>query len=306
MGGCRGSRTRRPEAPPSVHLTERDLDLFEDLLRVRFLTASLVEWLHFPPRDGRRTLGFSSACRTRLRLLWQAGYLERLWPISLHSPAVYTLGRKGMEALAACRGYSPDGRPSLERPPGILFLRHALDIACVYAAVATALRKGGDIRLVDFRGEHTFRGPGDHDRFPDFADSRRTISVLPDGLFIFARADGRQRLIFLEVDRGTMSLRRIGAKVRGYGGYRVGEGSARFRARFGLPPLFTVAWVGSDRRGMNRLRRVVREEWARWIGIDRGVVHLFHALPDLNPETALVWEDGEGQTVSLLGTNDRR
>ncbi|HEY77210.1 MAG TPA: hypothetical protein G4O00_13720, partial [Thermoflexia bacterium] len=261
-----------------------------------------VEWLHFPPREGKWAWGFSSACRARLRLLWQAGYLDRLWPDRFHGPAVYTLDRRGVEALAAYRGFPSDGligRGRKELSP--LFLEHALDVARVYAAVAAALREVPEVHLADFRGEHTFRGPGDHDRFPDPADPRRTLPVVPDGLFVLERADGKRRLVFLEVDRGTMAVRRVRGKVRGYGGYRVGEGPGRFRARFGHPPVFVVTWVGRDRRGKERLREVVGEEWARWSGTGGGVVHLFHALPDLTPETALGWEDGEGRKVSLLG-----
>lgn len=302
MGGCRASRVRRPATPPRIRLTERDLDLFEDLVRVRFLTAVLIEWLHFPPREGKRAGGFSSACRTRLRLLWQAGYLDRLWPDRFNGPAVYTLDRKGREALAACRGFPSDGPVGRgQRGLSLLFLEHALGVARVYAAVAAALRRVEGVRLAAFQGEQAFQGPGEHDRFPDPTDPRRTLPVVPDGLFVLERADGRRRLMFVEVDRGTMEERRVRGKVQGYGGYQVGEGPVRFRARFGHPPVFGVAWVGKDRQGKERLQRLVGEEWAQWAGSGEFVVHLFHTLPDLTPATALVWEDAAGREVSLLG-----
>ena len=81
----------------------------------------------------------------------------------------------------------------------------------------------------------------------------------------------------------------------------MGEGPGRFRVRFGHPPVFVVAWVGRDERGKERLRQVVAEEWARWSGSGGGVVHLFHALPVLTPETALGWKGAEEEAVSLLG-----
>lgn len=309
MAGSRASRIRRPSTPPPIRLTERDLDILESVGRVRFLTATLVEWLHFPPGAGERARGFSSSCRARLRLLWQAGYLERLWPDRFSGPAVYALGRRGVEALVAHRGCSPSDLASLGRKvPGALFLQHTLAVARVYAAVVVALRAVPEVRLADFRGEHAFKGPGCHDRLPDPADGRRRLPVVPDGLLVLERADGRRRLVFLEVDRATMVLARVAARVRGYEAYRLGHGPSLFRARFGYPPDFGVALVASTPRRLEALRETVGRELARWGWQARAGRYLFHCLPDLTPDTALGWDDTVGRPTSLLGgsLNDER
>ncbi|HEY76405.1 MAG TPA: hypothetical protein G4O00_09525, partial [Thermoflexia bacterium] len=261
-----------------------------------------VEWLHFPPREGKWAWGFSSACRARLRLLWQAGYLDRLWPDRFNGPAVYTLGRRGIEALAAYRGLSPDVRAgSGQGLPGSAFLEHALGIARAYAAIRAALREVPEVHLADFQGEHTFKGADNHDVLPDIADGRRRIPVVPDGLLVLERSDGRRRLVFLEVDRATIPLGRIGARVRGYEGYRIGVGPSLFRARFGLPPAFTVAFVVPTPGRLRSLQKTVSRELRRWGWEGRAGAYLFHLLRDLTPTTALVWEDAAGKETSLLG-----
>jgi len=302
MAGSRASRVERPATPPVVQLTERDLDILDSLGRVRFLTANLVEWLHFPPQAGPRARGFSSSCRARLRRLWQAGYLERLWPDRFCGPVVYALDRRGVEALAAHRGREPASLAHRGRKtPGALFLEHSLGLARAYAAVVTALADVPRVRLAAFQGEHVFQGEGGYDRLLDPADGRRQIPVVPDGLFQLERADGRRRLVFLEVDQATMTLARVAIKVRGYEAYHLGAGPARFQDRFGYPPDFCVALVAPTPARRQALQQAVQRELARWGWSARAGRYLFHCLPDLDPATALAWEDAHGQPVSLLG-----
>lgn len=300
-GSKRGSRVQRPASPPNVQLTARDLDLLDDLGRVRVLTAALAEQLHFPPQAGRRAQGFSSSCRARLRRLWQAGYLARHWPDRFQGPPVYALDRRGVQALAAYRGRAAGDLATLGPMPGSLFLAHALGIAQVYAAVAPALAGVAEVYLAAFWGEHRFKGRGGYDRLPDPADGRQRIPVLPDGLFWLARADGRRRLVFLEVDEGTMTLARVAVKVRGYEAYRQGEGPARFQARFGCPPEFSVAFVAPTLDRRQRLQQTVADQLHARGWAARAGRYLFHCLPDLTPATALVWADAQAAPVALLG-----
>ena len=301
MAGSRASRVQRPTTPPAVCLTERDMDILDDLARVRLLTAELVEQLHFPPQDGPRARGFSSSCRTRLRLLWQAGYVVRHWPDRFQGPPVYALDRRGKQALVAHRGRAAGDLASLGREPSPLFLGHALVIARVYAAVVPALTTMPDIHLADFWGEHRFKGRGRYDRLRDPADSRKRIPVVPDALLQFARPDGRRRLVFLEVDQGTMTLARIATKIRGYEAYRIGTGPATFEQRFGCPPVFSLALVAPTPARRQSLQQTVRRELQHQGWLARAERYLFHCLPDLDPATALTWEDTRGQAVSLLG-----
>lgn len=305
MVGSRASRTVRPATAPSFRLTERDLDILESLGRARFLTAPLVEQLHFPPQSGERARGFSSSCRTRLRLLWQSGYVERLWPERLGSPPVYALSPKGAAALAAHRAVPPGELAVLGRKlPTPFFLEHTLAIAHVYVAVATALAGVDGVRLACFQGEHAFQGAGRHDCLPDVADDRHKIPVVPDGLFVLERSDGRRRLVFLEVDRATMSLARAAAKVRGYEAYRTGAGPDLFQARFGYPPEFSVALVAPTHARLKRLRQAVQDELERWGWGDLDILagrYLFHHHQDLAPATALQWYDALNRPVWLLG-----
>ncbi len=285
-----------------MRITDRDLDVVESVGRLRFLTAEFIEWLYFPPQDGPRAHGFSSSCRRRLRLLWQAGYLDRIWPDRFHGPAVYTLNRQGARLLSAHRGIRrADLAPLGRGEPSTMFLEHTLNVARVYAAVRVALSAVEQVDVKAFHPEHVYRGPGCHDRLPDPAGGKERIPVVPDGLFVLQRAGDQHRLVFLEVDRGTMGLKRVAAKLRGYEAYRLGTGPRLFRKRFDFPPVFDVAWTAPDEGRLQSMQELAERELARWGWQARAARHLFHVLPALTPETALAWEDARRRPVSLLG-----
>lgn len=301
MGGFRVSRFLRPPSPPSFRLTERDLDILESIGRARFLTAQMVEWLHFPPQKGRRAKGFSSNCRKRLRLLWQVGYIERLWIDHFNTPAIYGLSGKGAKTLALYRGINTDELAVVgRRKPSPLFLEHGLAIAQTYAAIAAVLSGNPSISLAEFRAEHTFKGKGCYDLLPDPIRGPRLIPVIPDGLFILERSDGRRKLIFLEVDQATMSLKRVSSKIRGYEAYRFGKGPSLFKVRFGYPPDFFVAVVVSSPSRLEKVKDMVRKELKQLGWQERLERYLFKPIAELNPEKSLVWEDASGHTVSLV------
>src|SRR5436190_6760874 len=103
----RQPRHRRPDDRPHVVLSARDLAILRDVAEQRLLTAELLAWRHFPsqtttPVEERETVSW--AAQRRLKVLWQAGYLQRVFrPVRLgegQAAIVYALDEPGAIVLA--------------------------------------------------------------------------------------------------------------------------------------------------------------------------------------------------------------
>jgi hypothetical protein len=81
-----------PREREGVYLTARDLRVVEAVFAARYLTARQIGWLLF----GRAN---SSHCRSRLRVLFDLGYLRKR-DVGQNDPDVYYLGLQGRRYLA--------------------------------------------------------------------------------------------------------------------------------------------------------------------------------------------------------------
>lgn len=188
----------------------RDLSIIDAVHRHRVLSAPQIAALFFPTAHG----GVSSQCRYRLRMLAQAGLLEKKeQPQTLRDgrrPYVYFLTSAGCRLLVDELGYEPadlDWKPSfndIESP----YLAHQLALGDVYVAIHLgAARAGWTVReWVDdrfLRKLHT-----DRVRIEVPGGGAEDVAVVPDGYLVLSVPDdpeGQERWLsfFIEIDRAT-------------------------------------------------------------------------------------------------------
>ena len=214
-------RRAKPEERPGLRLTARHREVIRAVAGYRALDRRQIQTLLFPSKS---TTNYS------LRRLYQHGYLERkMIPVEYGDgmrPAVYTLGRKGAELVGA------GGWTKKADKVAFLFLEHLLCTNGVRIAVKlSAHRHGWAVR--EWRDERELKGARiDYVQVPSERSGRRqNVPVIPDGYFILDLG-GRRAHFFLEVDRGTMALRRFRTKVDAYLAYvRSGMYQRRYRTR---------------------------------------------------------------------------
>jgi len=246
MSPPRLSRFQRSPHPPTLQLTDRDLDILEAVGEYRFITREQLQRLFFTPAS-------ASAAKRRLSLLYNHAFVERT-----HVPVrnaygalrtVYSLDRGGAQLLARERRWEPAGdwrRRDGEREA--TFLDHTLDCNDVRVAFTLACRRHGhDLQWTDER-ELRRRNVVERIRGRD----GDTVTLIPDAYFTIASGNAVDGFA-LEVDRGTVSERRMRARLAAYGSWAA---SGAYRQR--LPAAsFRVAFAVTDNgRGEDRLGRL--------------------------------------------------
>ena len=131
------------ERPRGFRLQPRDVAIVEAVHRHRVLSTEQIAALFFPTAGGE----VSSACRSRLRHLTRAGFLERAEQLQTKSdgrrPYLYMLTAAGCDLLIAELGLDPeeiDWKPSYNTVSW-QFLSHQLGIVDAYVAFG-CLRPG--------------------------------------------------------------------------------------------------------------------------------------------------------------------
>jgi hypothetical protein len=210
------TRTQLATRTPIV-LTDRDQDILTWVYTHGFLTTELIELAFFPePEHGRHSP--SSRAYARLGQLWRWGYVERVeLPVARSAggrrPYLYALGRRG-EPVVARRlgeGAAPARRRRLDRLSG-LFVDHDLQIAAVWAHLVALLRPMR-AELGRWLPERDLRAQQIRVQDPQ---TGRWLPVLPDAAFEVLYADGFVQGCLLEVDMGTLTLRRFRRKLRAF------------------------------------------------------------------------------------------
>jgi hypothetical protein len=189
-------KRRQPRSLPRhsgqrLRLTERDLWLFEALVKMRFLATRQIARLLFG--------GSRSAANKRLRALLDAGYLSA-WVPNLSAENIYSLTRR---ALATLRTDESDLLPNPALPRALdSHIGHLLAINDVRVAFATDLPTVGG-ELAAWRSDWEIRRPN-------------RGQLLPDAVFAVRWADGSEQSFALEVDHRTKSPRRLVRKILRY------------------------------------------------------------------------------------------
>lgn len=217
------------------HLTERDVQILEDLERLRLLTTRQIQRLHLPAAPFGDHVTASAATRgttrilTRLEGLKAVSRLERRIGGVEHGSAltIWQLGYAGERFLRLRRGNS-DRTQYLE--PGRPFATHTLAVA----DIAVALREHAgatSFDLIDLETEPSCWRP--------FATATGEATLKPD-LFVVTADSATETHSFVEVDLGTEHLPAVIRKCRIYQRYfRTGVE----QAQRGLFP--AVVWLVS-------------------------------------------------------------
>jgi len=214
-----------------TRITERDIKIFETVVSEQFLSREQLQ----------RLFNVSKSTMTiRLRKLWNQGYLGRAFaPVSFgSSPAIYYPTTKCINAIIERTGKSREdinwtigrGRVSPEKK------QHELDVNEFKVSLMVALRKRyGEKALASYWQEKEieeelaaveliFCEKGKdywdyvRDPKPEPNEPRGNIPIRPDR-FMGLRINGEPQYYFVEIDRGTMTLKRIRRKLRGYRAY---------------------------------------------------------------------------------------
>lgn len=153
----------------------------------------------------------------RLQKLFHHSYLDR--PRSQrrlgNAPMIYALGQRGADLIAAENGLKPTVDWSEKnRQLQSHYLEHALMISRFQVALRYAAVSSGRVVLERWLPDGEIRDAV----WIEHQDRRERIPVAPDAFFVLRDVDGRVHG-FLEADRGTMTVARFTAKLRGYFAY---------------------------------------------------------------------------------------
>lgn len=250
-----------------IALTPRDLDVIHRVAGLRFVSGEQLARLCFGADDP--TSAQRAARRTLLRLV-RLNVLTRL-PRSVGGPRagssgfVYRLDAAGWR-LAIERGWISGTRSAYSKVPGLLFLRHALDVAELHTRLVEADRSGL-VELLELEAEPACWRRYDRASFDPLA-------LKPDS-YVRLGVGEYDDSYFIEVDRGTEGSRAIGGQLGRYVEYHA---SGREQARRGVFP--KVLWLAPDeaRRQaiagcVDRLPNEARTLFATSI-FDRAIQHM--------------------------------
>jgi hypothetical protein len=213
MAFTRLPRFRRASEIGPIQLTQRDREIIRLVHRHRFLRSSHIVGL---------IGGSQQQLLRRLQRLYHHGFLERpraqidYFHRGGSRQIVYGVSNKGTRLLQQEHVLSNLMREN-DRVIGRLFLEHALLTSDVMVGLELACRRDGRVRLlVDDelplpKAAHEQREPL---QWSVTVSNRTKLGVIPDrmfGLEFTNRPAQRKRaFFFLEADRGTMPVSRVG------------------------------------------------------------------------------------------------
>lgn len=202
---------RDPDRFDRVDIQDRDLDIIYEVAKDRFLTTKQIQKLFF---------GSYSAAKLRLQKLWNKKYLKRVFiPVRVgSSPAIYCPTKKGIDTLVQLGKVSRDevswkSKYNRVKPEK---RQHEIDVNEFKVSIVVESRERENVNLLFCEW-----GTDYWDYVNDPNSSRRSknrIPVRPDRFFGL-NINGSLNYYFVEVDRGTMRLKRFRRKLRGYREY---------------------------------------------------------------------------------------
>src|SRR5712692_701277 len=295
----RGHYVRRLPTPEEIStrspivLTERDRQILVGVHQHGFLTTDLVELAFFPPRCGSRSSASSKAYE-RLRELWLWGYLERVeLPVARvlggRRPFLYALGLQAVPVVETRIGTAvlPVHPRRLDRLDHV-FVDHDLNAAALWANLRAQLRGRRGCRWL-WIGERELRARRMRVRAPQ---GDYWLPFLPDGYFEVTYPSGDVRACLVEIDMGTLTLRRFARKMQAF---ETAFEDEVFRRHFKRDD-FEVLVLSQSRRRIEALRRVA----GRVVPNERHGDYYLSVFADvLTPPTfaTATWWDLDGAAV---------
>lgn len=250
-------------------IQERDIQILKALNVYRYMRTGQVKRFAFPECSSIQS------CRRRLKYLFHNEYVGRIQPyiqIGKGQPdTAYFLKEKGADLV---RTSFPDEEIHLFRKSHRVkhaFLDHALDLSEFRLNLELALSENEIVELHRFVADFELKKHVDRmngkKRYRLFNQvehplTKELFTVYPDAMIILKGKGAlteHQKLYFLEIDRGTMSLERIKQKVTGYFLYRqmgkVAKTSHLSFKKFGKFDSFRVLMVTNSEKRMLNIRK---------------------------------------------------
>lgn len=279
------------KAKKNIRLGQRDLRILKAVGDYQVLTTSQIQRLHFPS---------ISRTRKRLRQLSECGLLRQYRRAVVvgtgSSDALYSLTPKAIKTLERAGAIS---KPHNLRVSGIrseLFLDHTLARNDFRIGLELACRFQRDIELRNWKQDRSVARSVSlvhGDRSP----TMERLTIVPDGQFDLIR-HGEIRRFYVEIDRGTTSLRRIRLKMMGY-------------VQLFLAPQeveCTVLWSANSTRRMQHLMQAARD--IRHPVTAEKIFRFAENHPEWSLEPARIllpeWLSIEGSPTGLLAELPRR
>lgn len=254
-----------------IVLTERDAQILVAVHQHGFLTTGLVELAFFPPQFGSRDWSSSKAYE-RVRELWLWGYLERVeLPVARvlggRRPFLYALGQQGVPMVE-----TRIGTPRFPvQPRRIDRLDHDLKAAALWANLRAYYADRDGCRF-GWTGERELRARRMRVRSPS---TGYWMPFLPDAYFEVTDPDGDTRCVVVEIDMGTLTLRRFPRKMQAF---EAALGDGVFRHHFNRHD-FEVLVLTQSRRRLDWLRKTA----AGLVDGSRHAGYLFTTFDALEP-----------------------
>ena len=262
-----------------ARLTQRDLNILVMAYEYDGVTIQHIRRRFFPNSRSH------TSCSERVSRLVQAGYLRshRLPPVSGvgSGPLFFTLDRGGRPLVAKALGLSEAELARATRKAAHFVLRHHLALCDLRLSLELAVQRSPEFTIIDW--------VGDRQLVLETSDPNGEghLQLIPDASLTLMLSDGREEVVYIEMDMGTTSRRRVRTKLRAY--LSLAEPSRR-----------PVLWIvpGEERRAAVALW--AREE-AQHLDTDPSLFWLSR-LPILSEHTvfdAPVWHIVGGPAVAL-------
>lgn len=306
---ARRPRYRRAEPPP-FRLTDDDVAIVRQLARHRFLRST-----HIAALTGRSL----DRVNDRLMRLYHAAYIDRpraqleAYPVG-SGPMVYALADSGARLLIARDGFEFANVEwsRKNRNAGRPFIDHQLEIMDFYVNAECAAREKHGVQLIH-PAELVAGFPDGRAAARDPFTQRATLSrrgvkydvaVIPDFAFGLVLATRERRNFLVEIDRGTMPVRRSDTlrqtsfeeKMRAYLTAYVAKQHER---QFGWKT-FRILTVTTDDRRLRSILESLRD--LRVPHSPGASLFLFAPREQLRASNPLAveWRDGNGRAARLF------
>ena len=189
----------------TIRVVERDIELLSVVGRFRFMSAQHLGALLFPSEKAA-----GERCRALLGAKLLVEVFVPVRPYSRSSRTVYALSARGARLVADERAERHHHLSESERRSG-LFLDHTLARNTLYV-VLELLHRAGTLQLLSWR--HAPDEVGMSAKIIEDGLARR-IPLVPDAVVV-VRADGRDELLVVEIDMGTVAPVRMARKYAAY------------------------------------------------------------------------------------------
>jgi hypothetical protein len=241
----KGSKLTRPDIASPMIFQQRDVEILKAVYQHRFLSSSHLK---------RMLFGCTSRANTRLRKLWENGFLERhhIRPLVFHgsSEAIYSLGKEGIDIIAQAldtdRSVIVRARDKNEQL-NPLFIDHLLEVNDFSLNFISLVEEHPDLRPERWVNERDAQ-----DEYQSYENGRTvTRWFKPDGYGRYLYKD-KLYSFFLELDRSTETNVKFEDKLRSYLEY---QRSGSYQRKFGVK-FFKVLTVTTTPRRMRNLKNV--------------------------------------------------